>query len=54
MKWIKHVLTLITHQFMIYIQISKNHQNHLTTTTTMKFKNKTQQFHGVYHTHKFT
>ena len=39
---------------MIYTQISKNNQNNLTTTTTMKFKLLTQQFHEAYHTHKFT
>jgi len=38
---------------MIYTQLIKNLQNNL-TTTTMKFKLLTQQFHEVYHTHKFT
>jgi len=50
----KYVSTIITHQFMIYTQLSKNHQNNLSTTTTMKFKHITQQFHEVYHTQKFT
>jgi len=39
---------------MIFIQISENHQNKLTTTTTMNFKHITHQFHEAYHTHKFT
>jgi len=40
---------------MIYTQLIKNHQNNLSTTTTiMKFKHITQQFHEVYRTHKFT
>ena len=43
-----------TLQFMIYTQIIKIHQNKSTTTTTMKFKILTQQFHEVYHTHNFT
>jgi len=39
---------------MVFTQIVKNHQNNSTTTTTMKFKLLTQQFHEVYHTHNFT
>jgi len=34
---------------MIHTQLIKNHQNNLSTTTTMKFKLLTQQFHEVYH-----
>jgi len=39
---------------MIYTQLIKNHQNNLSTTTTMKFKLLAHKFHEVYHTHKFT
>jgi len=38
---------------MIYTQIIKNYQNN-STTTTIKFKLSTQQFHEVYYTHNFT
>ena len=50
----KHVSTTITHQFMIYTQLIKKHQNNLSTPTTMKCKHITLKFHQVYHTHKFT
>jgi len=39
---------------MNFTQIIKNHENHSTTTTTMKFKILTQQIHEVYHTHNST
>jgi len=39
----KHVSTTITHQFMIYTQLIKNHQNNLSTTATMNSSQKKQQ-----------
>jgi len=50
----EHVSTIIIHQFMLHTWISKNHQNNLSTTTTMNFKHITHQFHELYHTHNFT